>query len=146
MGVAFGLLGLFWVLVSLDLKYMSEFAPGSGFLPFWLGVILIVLSVLFVASRLRRGSPSRQQADSDTLAPISGRPVAIALGLFVCVAVIDYVGSIVAVTLYLIYLTRAVERESWIAAVGVSAGTALILYLIFHSWLGVPLPRGPWGF
>jgi hypothetical protein len=150
MGAALGLLGLFWALVSLKLKYMSEFAPGSGFLPFWLGVALVVLSILFIIGRLRKGALNHahtgDDSNGDSLTPISGRPVAIALGLIVCVGVIDYVGFIAAVTVYLVYLTRLIERESWLASLSVSAGATVVLYLIFHSWLGVPLPRGPWGF
>jgi hypothetical protein len=38
-----------------------------------------------------------------------------------------------------------VERKPVLSSIIAAAGVALALKLIFQIWLGVPLPRGPWG-
>ena len=68
------------------------------------------------------------------------------LGLIVCVAVIEALGFVVAVAAYLLFLLRAVEKESWRTSLGVSVGTVAVLFGLFRLWLQVPLPKGPWGF
>ena len=47
------LFGALWIATALGLPYMGDFAPGSGFLPFWLGACLVVLSAFHVVSCLR---------------------------------------------------------------------------------------------
>jgi hypothetical protein len=139
LAMAFAVFGLLFTLKARDLDYMGEFAPGAGFLPFWLGLILFALVIgHLVATRASTGQPS---------ASGSGRKVfAVSAGLAACVGLINWIGFAVAIAAYLLYLARWVERRSWGLSVGLAAVTTLSLYLIFRLWLGVPLPRGPWGF
>ena len=133
------LFGVLWIATALGLPYMGEFAPASGFLPLWLGVCLVALSAFHVVSCLRAHR-----------APVATghwrKVVAVALGLVVCVAVIEPMGFVVAVGGYVLFLLRGVEKESWRTAVGVTAGAILVLFGLFRVWLHIPLPRGPWGF
>ena len=138
-GVLCMLFGVLWIATALGLPYMGDYAPGSGFLPFWLGVCLLVLSAVHVVSCLRTQS-ARMPAGH------WGKVVAVTLGLVVCVAVIEVLGFVVAVGVYLLFLLRAVEKESWRTSFGVSAGTVVVLFGLFRMWLHVPLPKGPWGF
>ena len=41
-------LGVFILLESFELDYTSDFGPGPGFLPFWLGIIVSGFSALLV--------------------------------------------------------------------------------------------------
>lgn len=144
LGAAFGALGVFWIFESLDLTYMGEFAPGSGFLPLWLGIALVLLAAMFLIRT------HGQRPDPDSAATFNyrfrQRTVPITLGLFACVAAIGWLGFGVAIAVYLILLIRLVEHHSWRMALAIGLGTAIGLHLVFQSWLGVPLPEGPWGF
>src|SRR5512145_2441285 len=100
-GLACGLFAVLWIATALGLPYMGDYAPGSGFLPLWLGVGLLGLSAFQIVASLR--------------APVAGAPpgqlrkvVAVVLGLIVCVAVIERVGFVLAVGLYLLFLLRGV--------------------------------------
>ena len=138
-GLACGLFAVLWIATALGLPYMGEYAPGSGFLPLWLGVCLLVLSTIHVASCLR--------APAVAVPVGNGRKVvAVLLGLVVCVAVIEPVGFVVAVGTYLLFLLRIVEREPWRTSIGVSVVVVAVLFGLFRLWLKVPLPKGPWGF
>ena len=48
--------------------------------------------------------------------------------------------------LAMLFLFRVVEKLPTLSSILASAGTAAVLTLVFRSWLGVPLPKGPWGF
>lgn len=133
------LFGVLWVATALGLPYMGDFSPGSGFLPLWLGVGLVALSAVHVVSCLRSEAPV-------VAAGQWRKVVAVALGLFVCVAVIEPLGFVVAVGAYLLFLLRVVEKTPWRTSLGVTAGTIVVLFALFRVWLHVPLPKGPWGF
>jgi hypothetical protein len=138
-GVLCAAFGALWIGSALGLPYMGDYAPGSGFLPLWLGVCLVALSLIHILACLRTRTLS---------APIRNlRKVAsVAAGLGACVAVIDPLGFVVAVGAYLVFLLRGVERESWRTSLAMSAGTVAVLFAVFRLWLKVPLPKGPWGF
>ena len=139
LAIGFAAFGLLLALQARDLEYMGEFAPGAGFLPLWLGLILFALVIGHLVTT--RKSVGERSASG------SGRKVyAVAAGLAACVALINWLGFAAAIAAYLLYLTRWVERRSWGLSAGLAAITTLILYLVFRLWLGVPLPRGPWGF
>ena len=138
-GLTCAVFGALWIATALGLPYLGDYAPGSGFLPLWLGVCLLALSAIHVVTSLR--------------APVADAPaghwrkvVAVTIGLIVCVAVIEKLGFVVAVAGYLLFLLRAVEKESWRTSLGVSVGTIAVLFGLFRVWLQVPLPKGPWGF
>ena len=138
-GLFCALFAVLWIATALGLPYLGDYAPGSGFLPLWLGVSLLVLSAIHIVTSLR--------------APVAAAPsghwrkvVAVTLGLIVCVAVIETLGFVVAVAAYLLFLLRVVEKESWRTSLGVSIGTIAVLFGLFRVWLQVPLPKGPWGF
>jgi hypothetical protein len=138
-GVVCGLFAVLWIATALTLPYMGEYAPGSGFLPLWLGVCLLALSAVHVISCLRTPSvpaPAGHQR----------KVVAVMLGLVVCVAAIEPLGFVVAVAAYLLYLLRGVEREPWPTSLSVSVVVVAVLFGLFRLWLKVPLPKGPWGF
>ena len=138
-GVLCALFAVLWIATALGLPYMGDYAPGSGFLPLWLGVCLLGLSVIHVVSCAR--SPA-----ADTPAGHWRKVVAVTLGLVVCVAVIEPLGFVVAVGAYLLFLLRGVEKEPWRTSLGVTGGAIAVLFALFRVWLHVPLPKGPWGF
>jgi len=144
LGAVFGALGVFWIFESLDLTYMGEFAPGSGFLPLWLGIALVSLAAIFLLRT--RSQPSDDEWAAGPNYRFRRRTVPIALGLFACVASIGWIGFGVAIAAYLVFLVRFVEHYPWRMALAIGLGTAIGLHLVFQSWLGVPLPEGPWGF
>jgi hypothetical protein len=135
--------GAIWAIMALDLTYMGEFAPGSGFLPFWLGLALTLLSLTFLARRWRSRSRTVEARiePSDLI-----KPVVVATGLAICVAAIPWLGFVPAVSCYLVALLKWLEHRSWVQSLAVGVGTPIVLSITMGTWLGVPLPAGPLGF
>jgi hypothetical protein len=45
----------------------------------------------------------------------------------------------------MVFLLRAVEAQSWHRIIAIAAAAALLSYLVFARFLGVPLPTGVLG-
>jgi putative tricarboxylic transport membrane protein len=123
----------------------ATFGPGAGFLPFWLGVLMAVLSILLIirASRQAGGTPGRS--------PLPNRRAAIAIaatagGLAAFIVLVEPLGFLLATALLTAFLLRVVERERWLTTALVAAGNAVGLYIIFQILLGVNLPKNMLGF
>lgn len=140
LAVAFAALGVLFAVNARELRYMDEFAPGAGFLPFWLGLLLVGLVIVFV---FKTRAP---KADKEAPLRENRKVLVVTAGLAACVALIDWLGFAVPMAAYLLYLTRGVDRRGWGSSIALSVSTTLCLYLVFRMWLGVPLPKGPWGF
>lgn len=125
--------------------YSTQFTPGPGFAPTWLAIVGAILSALLAVNAWR----SRHHPDFTP--DLSDRPglvrVALALvGLFVMMQLSPPLGLILAVLVYLLFLTLVVERLRWPIAVGTSLGTVIFVIVVFEHFLNVPFPRGPLGF
>jgi len=124
----------------------GTFGPGSGFLPFWVGVLLTLLAVILLATAWRR-----QATEKDSKSPFPGKRALIAItavlgGLAVYIVLIEVLGYLVDTFLYVTFLMGIVEREKWPRTLGVAVLTTAGLYLIFQVLLGITLPSNTFGF
>ena len=123
--------------------YTSPSGPGSGFLPFWLGLVMSVLAFGLVVRATRATDPGPAWLPS-------GRPAArilvVTAATAVFIALMGVVGMALGTVLFLVGVLRFLEGHGWTATLGVAVGTALANWLIFSFWLGVPFPVGVLGF
>jgi Tripartite tricarboxylate transporter TctB family len=61
-------------------------------------------------------------------------------------ALLHTIGMILGGALFLVGVLYFLERYPWPLTLGIAAATALVEYLVFARWLGVPLPQGVFGF
>jgi putative tricarboxylic transport membrane protein len=111
--------------------------PGPGFVPWWLGLVLLFLGAVLLVQALR----ARERAGGG-----EARPWKIALllaALAVYVLVLDAVGYAIATFLLVVFMLRALEPHRWPVALAVAVLAAGGSYVLFAVWLGVPLPAGP---
>lgn len=111
--------------------------PGPGFLPFWIGVTLAMMSVALIVGSLAGGRSSD--------APVAGarRGVAgIAGGLLLYAAVLETVGYLVATFALLAALLVILGERRWPAGLAFAALATAATWAMFGVWLGVPLPAG----
>ncbi len=116
--------------------YSSEGGPGSGFLPFWLGLLMAALALMLL---LRRAPGS----DAEFPGGEGRTRLLFVLGLTVAfVALLKVLGMIIGTAIYLALIIRIVGRHPWWVAIAVALGAAGFNYLLFARWLRVPLPEG----
>jgi hypothetical protein len=140
LGLAFAGVGAFWILTAVKLPIWDGFAPSSGFLPLIYGVLLIGLSIAALLLESHGGGTT------DNPAGTIQRPLVVIAALAVGVAGINLAGFSVSMFLTMFFLFKVPEKLPVIPSLIVASVSALVLTLIFRSWLGVPLPIGPWGF
>lgn len=129
--------------VRLGIGWGQE-GPRSGFFPFWLATLLILISAVVLVQAARRPA-ARPFATRDQL-----RPVVKVLGPLVgFVLVTDPpgpwtgLGLYVAAGLYLGFYMRWVGRHRWLPVAALSIAVPVIAFVVFEEWFLVPMPKGP---
>ncbi|MBP1715683.1 MAG: tripartite tricarboxylate transporter TctB family protein [Deltaproteobacteria bacterium] len=139
---------LFWMAMGIgicyggyDLHLGSLRDPGPGFIFFWVGVIMIGLSLIILIKAVREKG---QKGELKVL--WTGirwqKAVSVLAALFIYAYVLTPLGFILTTILLLIFLFMAVEPQklSW-AILGAIVFT-LAAYGLFQFWLGCQLPQG----
>ena len=132
LALVFAALAALWIAKGATMPLWQGFAPDSGFLPLIYGVLLFVLAgavlvQLVAAKDARPGEAIR-------------KPLVILGALVATVGALPIVGFAISVFALLLFLYAAVERLPMLPSAVVSGATTGVLYLIFKTWLGVPLP------
>jgi hypothetical protein len=139
LALIFAALGILWIVVSLRMPLWHEFAPESGFLPLIFGVLLTGLSGIILADLLIAGGAAGPDGELR-------KPLLLLAALTVTVAGLEVVGFAAAIFLLLMFLYGVIERLPILTVTIVSASVTAGLYLVFKTWLGVPLPTGLIGY
>jgi putative tricarboxylic transport membrane protein len=123
----------------------GTFGPGAGFLPFWLGVAMAILSIILLVNATRAPVQASDRAPFP-----KGRAVVAILetagALAAFILLLETLGFLVSIALLTAFLLRVVEREGWLTTVMVAVANSAGLYVIFQMLLGVSLPKNILGF
>jgi hypothetical protein len=138
LALLFAALGGLWIAKAASMPLWEGFAPDSGFMPLWYGIILTALAGAILANLVLRKEPAGAEE------PI-GKPLIVLAALAAAIAGLGLVGFAPSIFLLLLVLFAVVERLPPGRSILVAAGTTAVLFLIFKTWLRVPLPVGPLG-
>jgi putative tricarboxylic transport membrane protein len=140
---------IFWLSIGLGVCYGGynlEIGtlqdPGSGFLFFWLGIIMMGLSLsILIGAMKERAVPGELKRVLWT--EIRWRKiVSVLIALFLYAYVFSFLGFILSTFLMLTFLFKAVEPQRWSWAILGAIISTLTAYGIFQLWLGSQLPKG----
>ena len=140
-------LNVFWILLGAaaaahawTIGLTGPSGPESGLFPLLAGLIVAgagVVLLLVPSQRARAPAWPRGAA--------IGRVLGVVAGLALMAFAIPYLGFAAAAAITMIVLLRTVERSSWLGSIALTiAAVAGVMWLFGHA-LGMPLPRGPWG-
>ena len=140
-GSLYFLFGLLVVLEASKLEFTSSYGAGSGFFPYWLGVVTVILGAIVTFTAWRH------PADVSPSSPLSWskKKIAAFVALLVFVFTVELVGFITAFTLLMVFLLK-LEEETWLRAILVALASGIGFDLFFVRLLAVTLPRVPLGF
>ena len=138
LALLFAALGILWMVTSFGMPFWQGFAPQSGFVPFWYGVILTCLSAIILVNLVRHGEGDQEK-------PPIGKPLVVLAALAAGILGLEPAGFGPAIFLLLLFLFAAVERLPPVRSGVVALATTAVLLIIFKGWLGIPLPKGPLG-
>jgi hypothetical protein len=122
--------------------FWTEFSPGPAFMPFCVAGLGIFVAGALLWQSLWGPRSARETPDFSDL-PKAAAVIVLLCGLLLLLPVLGMlIGSTVLILAILIGLQRRPIAPSLLTA----ALTALLVYGVFESWLGVDLPRGLAGF
>jgi putative tricarboxylic transport membrane protein len=139
---------LFWVAVGLLACYGatrlglgSITEPGAGFIFFWSGLILVLLSLIVFVESVRSADTMREMGEMNW-----AKIALVLLSLLLYAFFLERLGFVLTTFVLVTFLLGCVEDTNWFRSLGVAAAAALASYAIFELWLKIRLPKGLFGF
>ena len=146
---AAGASALFWVAVGLLTCYGasrlglgSVAEPGVGFIFFWSGLILVILSLIVLADSIRSSEDTVREMGEMNWAKIA----LVLLSLLLYAFFLERLGFVLTTFVLMSFLLGCIEGTNWFRSLGVAGAAALASYAIFELWLKIRLPKGLFGF
>jgi putative tricarboxylic transport membrane protein len=135
-------LALWSYLESTRLQYMTEFTPGPGFFPFWVGVVLALLSIyLIIDTYIRKPS----EKDNQKVLPkkhMLYRVGFIMLMLVIVRYTMSFLGFPLTLTLFAATILLILEHYSILKSVCLGIAYAGVTWFIFEYMLSMGFPKG----
>ncbi len=139
---------LFWMIVGagvcyggVDLELGTLHDPGSGFIFFWVGLIMVGLSLsIFIRALKEKGKAGEMKLIWSEVQ--WKKIVSVLVALFLYGYFFQTLGFILSAALLLVFLFKAVEPQRWSVAILGAVVSSLVAYVVFQVWLGSQLPKG----
>jgi putative tricarboxylic transport membrane protein len=142
-GALVSAVGLVLLFHASRLEYLVEEVPGPGFLPLWLGIGILACGVILAVKALY---PALARGHAEPIEwPERAGWVQIAImlgGLAIALYVLEPLGFLLTASLFIAGLMFSLGVRSWPKLIGMPIAAAVVLHLVFVTWLGVPLPMG----
>ena len=135
-------LGISQCVGSIPLGLGEWVEPGTGFMPFVIGLVMIALGIalfLEASTVLRKDPKIKISVWSDVY---WRRVLYVVLLLAAYAVVLPKIGYLIATFLVMVFLLKSGEPVKWISAIVVGILASAISYIIFGVWLNVSFPRG----
>ena len=136
-GLALAALGTCVVVQARGWTYMNEEGPGAGFFPLWYGGVMVVLSLLLVASSVMKASNRAEVRWKDV-----ARALTCWAAFTVSVALMPVLGFAISFALLAWFIVKVMCGEGHGTALAVAIGFAALFYGLFELALDLSLPRG----
>lgn len=140
-GVVFLVFSIVVMTVSRSMEYFSSLGPGPGFFPYWLGLLIAILSTIWIAQTLMAW---RREAgtNAEFLPKGAGlvRVLSIVGALALIVLLMDTVGFQLSMLAFLVFLLIALGRVNPWLTIAVAVVGSFGLNYVFKTWLDVRLP------
>lgn len=113
--------------------------PGSGYFPFWIGVILAISGAgVFYDALLGKKKNTEVFVDREQL----GRVLSVLLPAVIYVLGVQVLGIYIASTIYIALFMVILGKYSWVKSVIAAVGVNVFFYCMFEVWFKVPLFKG----
>jgi len=142
-GIVIFLFGAITTFLSLRVPIGTFRKSGTGLFPLCLGILLMILSGIFVLKLLFKNKEAPKKGKAAVEIPGSTKQMIFFLGTMVlATAFFNQLGYPLASFLLLMVLLRTLGMKQWIINILLSFMTAVACYFLFVQWLQIPLPKG----
>lgn len=130
-------LGLAVILFSSQMQYYSEFGPGPGFLPLWIGIAITACAVVVILNLLRKHGKA-----GVFLKPRTREGFKLLLIIIAIFFLLPFLGFSIGFGLFAGFTMRLMGRHGWVSCGLTAVGIAIGIRYVFGHWLNIPLPTG----
>ncbi len=140
----FLIIGGFFAIYARSVDIGTWHEPGPGFLPFWAGITIGIMSLALLLNNLKRKGPVRPSffPESDSWKRVLTTFLALILYNFI----FDFLGFAWSTLLFVGFLVKFIFPQSWARTLIVAVSAAVIARLLFINFLETQLPKGFLGF
>jgi len=138
---------LFWIAIGAGVFYEGYdlgkgdlHNPGPGFIFFWVGLVMIGLSLFIVQDVLR--NPPPEEKTSVWLGIRWKTILCTLISLMLYASFFVFLGFLLSTTILLVFLFKIAGPQRWSVAIIGAISSALVAYLVFYVCLGSQLPKG----
>jgi len=126
--------------VRLGFGWQEVHGPRPGYFPFYIGLIMCVASLVNAARALMvRGADNKTFVEVGQLKLV----LSVLVPTMLYALLVTWIGIYISSILFIAFFMRWLGKYPWWKVIGVSLGTAVVIYLVFEKWFKVPLPKGP---
>jgi hypothetical protein len=131
------ILGLAVIFFSSQMQYYSEFGPGPGFLPLWVGIGITACAIVLMVNLLRKHKKATAFLKSKTREGFKLLMIIIATFIL-----LPFLGFSIGFGLFAGMTMRLMGRHGWVVCGLTAVGIAIGIRYVFGHWLNIPLPTG----
>jgi putative tricarboxylic transport membrane protein len=142
-GIIFLVFSIIVMGTSWSMEYYSSIGPGPGFFPFWLSLILGLLSIIWIIQVLRTGKSSHESDSESSFIPRGQgllRLLSIIGALAFMILLMDTIGFQLPMFAFLIFLLYVLGKVKPVTTLIIAAVGSFGLFRIFTLLLDVQLP------
>jgi hypothetical protein len=136
-GVIVLLLGVAVIYFSSQLEYYSEFGPGPGFLPLWIGICITGCATYLIFNMLKK-----DKKVGSFLKPRAREGFKLLILIIATFLLLPLLGFSIGFGLFAGITMRAIGRHQWVSCGLTAIGIAIGIRFVFVHWLSIPLPTG----
>jgi len=135
-------LSSFFCVESCRLGLGSISAPGSGFLPFCVSILIL----LFVVVEFFQGV--RKKGERNALPLFKGKNLRNMI--YGIISVFGYgllfnkIGFLLSTPLFMAFCLKIIGKKRWPSVIGISLIVTVVAYALFVLWLQIQFPKGSW--
>ena len=118
----------------------AEDGPQSGYFPFYIGLIIVAVSLGTVALTV---FGRKQNRDAFVHSVQLRHILRVFLPTVGFIVLVGFIGIYVASAIFIGASMRWLGRFRWFTIVAVSVAVPIALFFLFEIWFLVPLPKGP---
>ncbi len=141
-GIVLLLFGMVTIILALRMPIGTFRMAGTGMFPLFLGILLMLLSCIFLSKLLYQHKKTTAKRDS---VAERGSPAQLILffgTMALVTAFFNQLGYPLSSFLLMVALLRTLGIKSWRFNLPLSFITAVVSYFLFVQWLKIPLPKG----
>ena len=142
-GIVILLFGAITTLLSLKMDLGTFRMAGTGMFPLCLGILLMILSGVFILRILLQGKEEQGKKEASVESSESSIQLILFLGTMALATLFfNRLGYPLASFLLMVALLRILGIKRWGLNILISVATAVGSYFLFVKWLDIPMPKG----